>query len=475
MQMLIGRKKEVAALKSAQESDTSELVAVYGRRRVGKTFLIRETFHYRFLFQHAGIYRGKRTEQLFAFAASLKEAGLTVDRPPENWLEAFEMLKELIRRSGEGKKILFLDELSWMDTPRSDLMRALEHFWNGWASARRDIVLILCSSVTSWMMKKVIRNKGGLYHRLTCRLDLQPFSLRECEQLAETMALGMRRMQILEMYMVLGGIPFYWTLLQKDLSVAQNIDRLFFGRQAELKDEFEYLFASLFRYPEEYIRIVEVLSRHQSGMTREEILKETGIPGSGHFSEKLKELEECGFIRCYDPFQNLKKESLYQLLDAFTIFHYHFLDGKRKDAHFWTNQLNTPRQNTWNGLAFERVCLLHTEQIRSALGISGVLTTVCSWVCRADPEKGIEGSQVDMLLVRNDRVINLLEMKYSDRPYAVSKGVLENLQRKRNDLYLATGTTAAVHLTLVTPAGLVRNTWAKDIQSEVTLQDLFAF
>jgi len=473
--MLIGREKEVAALKKALESDKSELIAVYGRRRIGKTFLIRETFGYRFQFQHAGIYRGSRSEQLFAFAASLKDAGFPVDHPPENWLEAFEMLKDLIRQSGEKRKILFFDELSWMDTPKSDLLRALEHFWNSWASARRDLVLIICSSVTSWMMKKVIRNKGGLYHRLTCKLYLQPFSLHECELFAETMALGMRRMQVLEAYMVLGGVPFYWTFLRKDLSVAQNIDILFFGRQAELKDEFDYLFASLFRYPDEYIRIVEAMSGHQNGMTRDEILKATGISGSGHFSEKLRDLEDCGFIRSYDPLQNRKKESLYQLIDAFTIFHYHFLKRAQKDTHFWSNQLNTPRQNTWNGLAFERVCLLHTEQIRSALGISGVLTTACSWVCRADPEKGIEGSQVDLLLVRNDRVINLLEMKYSEKQYAISKSVFEDLLKKRNDLYLATNTESAIHLTMVTPAGLVRNAYAKEIQSEVTMNDLFAF
>ncbi len=473
--MLIGREKETAALKSAVESNTSELIAVYGRRRIGKTFLIRETFGYRFQFQHAAIYRGTKKEQLFAFAASLKDAGFSAAHPPKNWLEAFEMLKDLIRQSNEERKIIFIDELSWMDTPRSDLLKALEHFWNGWASARRDIVLIICSSVTSWMMKKIIRNKGGLYHRLTCKLYLQPFSLHECELLADTMALGMRRMQVLETYMVLGGVPFYWTLLKKDLSVPQNIDMLFFGRQAELNDELNYLFASLFRYPEEYIRIIEALSQHQNGMTRDEILKETGITGSGHFSEKLRDLEDCGFIRSYNPFQKQKKESLYQLIDAFTIFHYHFLRRPQRDAHFWSNQINTPRQNTWNGLAFERVCLLQTEQIRRALGITGVLTNACSWVCKANPEKGIKGSQVDLLLVRNDRVINLLEMKYSDKPYLISKSVFEDLQKKKNDLILATNTASSVHLTMVTPMGIVRNTYAKEIQSEVTMNDLFAF
>lgn len=472
--MMTGRKRELAELQRAKESEHSEFVAVYGRRRIGKTFLVREAFGYHFTFQHAGLYRTKRTDQLYAFANSLKDAGLPVDQIPKNWLEAFELLKDLIRQSSEKKKVIFIDELSWMDTPRSDLLTALENFWNGWASARRDILLIICSSVTSWMMKKVIHNKGGLYHRLTVRLPLEPFTLYECECFAREMRLGFSRMQVLQAYMIFGGVPFYWTFLKKEYSLAQNIDLLFFGRQAELRDEFSYLFASLFRYPEEYIRIVQTLAGHEQGMTRNELLAETGIPGSGHFSQKLQDLEDCGFIRSYDPADNIKKECLYQLMDPFVIFCHHFLSKKPKDVHSWSNQLNTPRLNTWNGLAFERVCLLHLDQIRAALGISGILTTACSWVCKENPEKGIQGSQIDLLLIRGDQVVNLLEMKYSDRPYAITKAVYTGLQRKKNDFYLDTGTVSAVHLTMVTPMGLVPNVYEKEIQSQVTLDHLFS-
>lgn len=250
---------------------------------------------------------------------------------------------------------------------------------------------------------------------------------------------------------------------------------LFFGKNAELKHEFDHLFASLFRYPEKYVRIVATLARHQNGMTRDEILRDAAIAGSGHFSEKLKDLEDCGFIRSYKPFRNRIKETLYQLIDPFTIFHYHFLDNKQNDAHFWSNQINTPRINSWRGLSFERICLLHSEQIRHALGITGVLTNVCSWVCKADSERGIEGSQIDLLLVRNDQVINLMEMKYADGIYAITKSVFEDLKRKRNDLYLSTGTSSSIHLTMVTPAGIVWNSYAKEIQSEVVMDDLFAF
>ena len=471
--MLVGREKEKEELLLAKESETSEFVAVYGRRRIGKTFLVRETFDYHFFFQHAGIYGAKKADQLYSFAGSLKDAGMSVPVIPKTWLEAFELLKDLIRQSQEKKKILFIDELSWMDTPKSDLLAAMENFWNGWASGRKDIVLIICSSVTSWMMKKVIHNKGGLYHRLTRRILLEPFTLYECECYASCAGLGFSRLQILEAYMILGGVPYYWTLLQKKYSLAQNVDFLFFDRNAVLKDEFDHLFASLFRYPEDYQKIVRALSKHLSGMTRSALLSETKIDGSGHFSEKLRELEECGFIRSYEPFRNRKKECLYQVMDPYTVFHYHFLEKKATDTHYWSNQMGTPKLNTWNGLAFERVCLLHVDQIRRALGISGVITTVCSWVCAADEKKGLQGSQIDLLLVRGDHVINLLEMKYTDHPYVLTKKDYESLQKKKNDFYLAENPASSVHVTMVTPFGLAKNTLAAEIQSQVTMEDLF--
>ena len=471
--MIVGREKERELLEGLVNSDVSQFVAVYGRRRIGKTFLVRESFGYHFTFQHSGIYNGNLAEQLYAFAASLKDAGMKDFTDPKSWLEAFELLKDLIRQNPEEKKVIFIDELSWMDTPRSRLVMALEHFWNGWASGRRDIVLIICSSVTSWMLKKVIHDKGGLYHRLTDRIYLEPFTLHECEIYSEAMGLAMTRQQILEAYMIIGGVPYYWSHLKKGLSLSQNIDRMFFAADAPLDEEFEHLFSSLFRNPAEYMKIIKALSLKQSGMTRNEILDATGIDGSGYFSVKLEELEKCGFIRTYTSFGKKKKDTLHQLVDPYTLFYYHFLAKKPKDEHYWTNQLNTPVRNAWNGLAFERVCMWHTANIKRALGISGVLTDICAWSCAADPDKGLLGSQIDMVIVRKDQVIHLLEMKYSSSPYVINKKTSADLLRKRSDFITASGTRAAIHLTLVTPFGIVHNSYAGDIQSEVTAADLF--
>lgn len=471
--MLIGRKKEVTLLQTALQDEQSHFIALYGRRRVGKTFLIRETFGYRFTFQHAGLSEGNMKEQLFAFTSSLKDAGSGEAESPRNWLEAFERLKDIVRQSSEKKKVIFIDELSWMDTPKSDLMTALENFWNGFASARKDVVLIICASATSWMLSKVVHNKGGLYNRLTEQIHLQTFSLGECEEYIQAAGLVMNREQILQYYMIFGGVPFYWGFLKKGRSLSQNIDAILFEKDAPLREEFKYLYASVFKHPETYVKLIETLGTKKVGMTREELIQASGIPNSGDLTLKLEELESCGFIRKYYAFGMKKKNAVYQLMDCFTLFYFQFLKDMHTDEHFWTNQLNTPRVNTWMGLAFERVCLMHIEQIKQKLGISGVLTDINAWYCKPDSDKGVFGSQIDLLIVRKDQVINLCEMKYSGSEYAITEKADRNIRNKIHDLVLLTGTKFAIYPTLITTYGLVPNSYSERVQSVVTLADLF--
>ena len=471
--MFIGRKKELQLLHEIQNDDSSHFLAIYGRRRVGKTFLIREAFDYRFAFQHAGLSDGGMKGQIFAFVSSLKDAGYEVKKQPKNWLEAFEYLKDLIRKSSEKKKIIFIDELSWMDTPKCDLMVALENFWNGFASARKDIVLIVCASATSWMLSKVVHNKGGLYNRLTEQIHLRTFCLGECEEYVKNSGLAFNRNQILQYYMIFGGVPYYWGFLKKGLSLSQNIDRILFEKDAPLRDEFKYLYASVFKKPENYVKIIEALGTKKVGMTREEIINIAKIPNSGDLTTKLEELESCGFIRKYYAFGMKKKNAVYQLMDCFTLFYFKFLKSQPTDEHFWTNQINTPLVNTWMGLAFERVCMEHIEQIKVKLGISGVLTEVNSWYCKADLDNGVFGSQIDMLIVRKDQVINLCEMKYSQSEYTITEKVDRNIRNKISDLITVSGTKYAIYPTIITTYGLVENSYSQEVQSVVTMDDLF--
>ncbi|MBQ9663782.1 MAG: AAA family ATPase [Oscillospiraceae bacterium] len=471
--MITGREEELRLLRQALQDDRSHFIAVYGRRRIGKTFLVREAYEYRFTFQHAGLYRRKKNEQLYTFVSALKESGYTPDRTPQNWLEAFDELKELIRRSTEKKKVIFIDELSWMDTQGSDLMAALEHFWNAWASARKDIILIVCASATSWMLSKVIHNKGGLYNRLTEQIHLRAFSLAECEALVRQMGLALNREQILQGYMIFGGVPYYWGFLQKGKSLLQNVDRMMFAEDAPLKDEYRYLFASIFRQPDQYLKIMRALGQKKVGMTREELIAATGIPNTGDLTKKLTELESCDFIRVYTAYGKKKKDAVYQLMDSFILFYLRFMEKGQTDEHFWENQRNTPAVNTWMGLAFERVCLNHIEQIKKSLGVSGVLSHIHSWACRQDLSRGIFGSQIDLLIVRNDQVINLCEMKYSGVEFNVTEAFERSLNRKIHDLTVSTGTRYAIHPTLITTYGITGNEHTDCLQAVITMDDLF--
>jgi len=469
---MIGRIAEKERLLKYAQSEESEFVAVYGRRRVGKTYLIRQTFRDRFVFQHTGIARGRTKEQLRAFGDSLRENGIDKQGNPQDWFEAFNSLKTVIARSSAAKKVVFLDELSYLDTKGSRFIPALEHFWNGWASARADVLLIVCGSATSWVINKVIKDKGGLHNRVTGRISLQPFSLRECEEYVASRGIVMTRYQIAEMYMVLGGIPFYWKHLEPDLSADQNVDDLFFARSNKLEGEFDELYSSLFRKPEPYLKLVRTLGRHKSGLNRDELMKATGSSTCGNFTRYLRELEECGFIRRSVAFGKRSKGSIYQLIDNFTLFHLTFVSENRvNDRHFWSGSVDAQFRVVWEGLAFERLCLQHIREIKAALGISGILSNDSSWQVARTSEH--EGAQVDLLIDRTDGVINLCEMKFASSEYEIREDEERHARERRELFKTVTGTKKAVHLTYATTYGVKRNKHSGIVQSEVTLDDLF--
>lgn len=463
---MVGRQYERSELLKAFLSENSEFVAVYGRRRVGKTYLVRGAFEGHLLFQHAGLKNKATKIQLDRFQQSLVESGYLDCPLLPNWYKAFDALKVLVQKSQEKKKVIFIDEMPWMDRPNSNFLSALENFWNAWASARKDILLIVCGSAASWVLKRVVHNKEGLHNRVTYRIPLQPFSLRECEEYAVARNLGMNRRQIAECYMVLGGIPYYWHFLDKGMSVVQNIDELFFAGHDKLEDEFSELYESLFQSPDPYVAIVTALASKKIGMTREEISGNTGLGNDGKLSGCLADLEHCGFIRKYIPFGKANRGSVYQLMDNYTLFYFQFIvPNRRHDPHYWTKMTGTPRQNAWSGLAFERLCLQHADQIREALGIRGVNATVHSW-------RGPH-SQIDMLIDRDDNVVNVCEMKFANDEYALTAEDEKDMRRKIDELKAASKTRKSVHATYVTSCGLAANPYAKDVQSEVTLEDLF--
>ena len=471
---MVGRQREIEELVRAYESPQSEFVAVYGRRRVGKTFLIRETFNSKFVFSHSGIAKSGTKIQLARFRDSLVMSGLDNCPTLKSWFEAFDRLKALGERSAVAKKIIFIDEMPWMDKPNANFIPALENFWNAWASARKDVLLIICGSATSWMLKKVIHSKGGLHNRVTYRIPLRPFTLAECEELASSLGLELSRYQVVQYYMALGGVPFYWNHLRRGFSVAQNMDELFFAGNDKLEGEFEELYSSLFFRKEPYVKIVTALGVKKKGMTREELSAVTGLGNCGALTKYLQELEQCGFIRRYRLNGRMVRDSLYQLIDNLTLFHFKFLkENLDADPHFWTSSIDSMVMTIWQGLSFELVCLQHVEQIKRSLQIAGVHSANYAWRCEKSGSAVGCGAQIDLVIDRKDGVVDACEMKFTENPHWVDQQEYNTVLNKKAELKRELPERKSVHIVYVTTFGLERNQYSEIAQAQLTLDDLF--
>ncbi len=469
---MIGRTKEIRVLEEAFDSGRPEFVAVYGRRRVGKTYLIKETFGDRLTFSYTGAFHCSTKTQLSYFHEALQDQGLEKVAVPQTWAEAFRLLKQLIIESASKRKVVFLDELPWMDAPRSGFVSAFEHFWNGWGASRKDLLLIICGSSTSWIINKVFRNKGGLHNRVTRNIPLSPFSVRECEEYAESLGLGFSRNEILEGYMVMGGIPLYWSKLDKGKSLAQNVNDIFLAENGELRYEFNDLYSSIFTHPEKYIKIIECLSTKKTGMTRADIIRNTGIESNGKFSEMLEDLIQCGFVRKYCHTSKKVRDALYQLVDCYTLFYYQFVrNAYGTDENYWLKILPTPAYHTWCGLAFERVCLLHTRQIKSALGISGILANIFSWhIAKTEEHPGV---QIDLLIDRADNVVSLCEMKYAPNGYVMTAAEADKINTRMRVYSMYKPSKKGLQLVLITSNGTSNKGKKVNIHRELTADCLF--
>ena len=468
---IVGREKEIEDLKYCYESVKSEFVAVYGRRRVGKTFLIRELFESEFFFYSTGILNGDKKTQLASWNREILRYG--GDGIPEagNWVDAFENLYKLIAKSSnKGKKIIFLDEIPWMATLHSDFLAGLDYFWNRWASARKDILLIICGSATSWITDNIVNNRGGLHNRLTRQILIEPFNLRECMQYYESKRIPFTRYQMAEAYMIFGGVPYYMSFMEPHLSLYQNVDKIYFAQTSGLRNEFTNLYQSLFKNADGYIRVIETLAKKGIGMTRGEIACELKISDGGRLTKILQDLSESRFIRKYIAYGNKKKESLYQLTDFFSLFDIRFR-GRRESysSDYWLRFSSTSAYSIWSGVSFEKLCLLHLPQIRKKLGISGVLTAAYSWKGKNEDA----GAQIDLVIDRNDNVVNLCEAKFSSGPYSLTKSDSESLRNKRAAFVYSTHTRKAAVTTMITTFGLKKNMYSAEIMSEVLLDDLF--
>ena len=470
---MVGRKEEQRLLHELAQSGESEFVVVYGRRRVGKTFLIRETFGNEFFFSYTGIANVSAKQQRSEFAKALRKNGwIPKDGDasvPNNWFDAFDVLRTLIMKAKTKERILiFIDEMPWMDNKKADFVSALESFWNGWASGEKNIMLIACGSATSWITKKIFRNRGGLYNRVTRQIALKPFTLTECEEYYSSKNIAMNTQDVIESYMIFGGIPYYLDMLEKRYSLALNVDRICFRESAPLRFEFDRLMETLFTNPIKYIKILETLHTKKKGLTRETLAKSIDFGNGGNLTRILLELEECGFIRSYKPFGKRKNGTLYYLADPFTAFHLTFIRNSNGE-NFWISYMDNAGHRAWSGYAFEQVCLAHIKEIKKSLGISGVHTNVSSWISRGNGD----GAQIDLVIDRADRVINLCEIKFANGPFEIDRSYDLALRKKIEIFRNETKTRKALHLTMITTYGIIPGKYAGLVQSEVVIDELF--
>lgn len=476
MEAIIGRVKEKKILQEALQSNEPQFIALYGRRRVGKTFLVKTLFKEQLVFEMTGVNKTPLKQQLINFYDALQDASDSAfeKQKPKNWLEAFRLLKKFILQSNEERKVVFFDELPWIDTPKSGFLSALEHFWNSWASFRPDIMLVICGSSASWMIRKVINNKGGLYNRITLRVRLLPFNLYETELYLNSRNMVLDRYQITQLYMVMGGIPHYLKQIKPGLSATQIIDAFCFDKDGILYDEFSNLYQALFDNADKHLAIINALASKRKGLTRNEILEETGLPNSGNTTQLMEELEESQFIEKYNPIDTASKETLYRLVDFYSLFYIKYIkNNKIKDANgIWERLSNTPSWHAWRGYAFENICLQHTSQIKKALGIQGIYATTGSWQTKG--QDGGDGTQIDLLIDRADKIINLCEIKFTNDAFEIDKSYADNLRKKISILSASLKSRRTIFLTFITTYGVVQNKHAIGlVQNDITLDALF--
>ncbi|MGB0929520.1 MAG: AAA family ATPase [Chitinophagales bacterium] len=452
--MLIGRKKEIRELERVLKSPKGEMIAVLGRRRVGKTFLINETYKDCIVFEQIGVRNASNAAQLNTFTDALQQLSNQPVKTPKDWQEAFFKLRDVLKPlvNQDKKLVIFFDELSWLAVKGYKFLDFLGHFWNSWAS-RQNIAVVLCGSATSWIIQKVINDKGGLHNRVTTYINLKPFTLAETEEFLKAKHANFTHYQIIEFYMTFGGIPLYLDKINPSKSAIQNINDICFAENGLLRHEFGRLYPALFDNPEHHIAVIRALAKSHKGLTRTEIIELSKIPNGRSATQVLEELQQCSFIMAYQSFGKKKKDKIYRLTDEYSLFYLRFIEEQpyEGDGTFMQlSQLQTYK--TWTGYAFENVCMKHILSVKKALGVSGVYTRTFSFLKKATETEG--GLQIDMLLERADRVIDLFEIKFYNTEFTMTKAYAEKLRRRTRLFMRLSKTKYQVRLSMITPFGL---------------------
>lgn len=468
---VIGRKKETQLLQEALLSDEAEMVAVLGRRRIGKTFLVATTYKSHIAFEISGTQGATTRQQLKNFRDELADFSpnqLPIEIPTD-WLAAFRLLKQYLKTlDATQKKVVFFDEVPWLAGHKSGFLEALGYFWNSWAS-RQHLVVVICGSAASWMIRRVVHDKGGLHNRITKRIHLQPFTLLETEQYLHSKGIYYDRFQILHLYMALGGVPQYLKEVKAGRSAVQNIDAICFSEGGLLHDEFSKLYMALFNPSDRHIAVIRALADKWKGLDRTEIIEKTKIGSGGGITNLLEELEQSGFITAYYPFGKKQRDLMYRLTDPYSLFFLHFIESSTTTEGMWLQLSQSQKYKSWAGYAFENVCLTHIHQIKKMMGISGIYSEASSFYQKSMPAMG--GAQIDLVLDRKDHVVNLFELKFYDEIFMPTKAFAEGLREKKAIFKAVTGTTKQLSWVLISAFGLLQNQHSLGVIDNVLTMD----
>lgn len=488
---IIGRSEEIEILNQALQSNKAEFVAIYGRRRVGKTFLIREYFSNKGIYlEFTGLKDASLKHQLAQFTKSFSKVffkGIEL-KTSNNWADAFELLTKKIESISKNKKIIvFLDELPWMASKKSSLVQTLDYFWNRHWSSQTNLILVACGSAASWMLDNLIFATGGLYNRVTKRILLKPFNLRDTQKYLVSHSIKISKKLILDLYMVMGGIPFYLNEVVKGKSTVQNINDICFKEKGLLNSEFKNLFRSLFEHSEHHLQIVRVIVESNNAISREKLIKATGIPSGGAINRRLDELEAANFIQSFVPYGKKIREKFFRVIDEYTLFYLKWIEPLIEkgtffaQGNYWEKISKTSAKQAWAGLAFESICFKHIDQIANKLGLMNIAYIAGSWRFIPPKNSKEKGTQIDLLFDRDDDVITLCEIKYSDKQFVIDKPYSKILDQKM-DVFEShfpnkrKPTSKQIYLAMITTYGVKKNMYSDDlVHNEIVLDDLFTY
>lgn len=482
---ILARRNEISILDEFLKSDKAEFLAIYGRRRVGKTFLIKSHFQEQncIFFSVTGIEKGTFLQQREVCCKQISNTfydGIPIETP-KAWLKVFELLHTAITRIAKNKKVvIFFDEFPWLAKPRTNLLQALEYFWNQYWSIDKRVKLIVCGSLSSWIIRNIINNTGGLYNRVTYRLKLEPLNLYETKTFLDAKGIKLANSQILSIYMVMGGIPLYLDQIKKGMSANQVVDRVCFSKNGLLVDEQKELFKSLFSNSEIYYNLTKEIAKYRYGIAKNMISKNLGIAQGGRLEERLRELEEAGFIISFLPYGHNEKGKYYRVVDEYTMFYFKWIEpqlnsisGFTKANGYWLEQSKSSSFKAWCGYAFESVCYRHIAQIRRKLNLMPSALPY-GWKFVPKQKSDDNGAQIDLLFDRNDNAITICEIKCTEEPFVIDKQYAEKLNKKIAIFEEKTKTNKQIFLALISVNSVKSTIYSEEMLSGlVVLDDLF--